>query len=175
MKFDSLRRSTESDAAALPEYRILSTLLVPQRKTGCCNTGLSRLPELKSLWNVDKEDGIISFGNLKEARVSEGPKLGSLLPASIASGLAKLESVNIVECGLEWIVAKGDEVIGRFVFPEVAFLKLCGLLKLEGLYPPEHAKRVGGAWMQQSGSICSGKLECRGFLRGLCQVATFLG
>ncbi|OWM62832.1 hypothetical protein CDL15_Pgr020126 [Punica granatum] len=98
---------------------------------------ISRLPKLRSLWNVDKE-GIVSFENLKEAHVRECPKLVNLFPASIARGFTRLESLNIEECGLEWVVAKGEEAIGRFVFEEAAFLKLWKLPKLEGFYPREH-------------------------------------
>ncbi|XP_031391428.1 uncharacterized protein LOC116203696 [Punica granatum] len=98
---------------------------------------ISRLPKLRSLWNVDKK-GIVSFENLKEAHVRECPKLVNLFPASIARGLTRLERLNIEECGLEWIVAKGEEAIERFVFQEAAFLKLWRLPKLEGFYPSVH-------------------------------------
>ncbi|PKH98649.1 hypothetical protein CRG98_049702, partial [Punica granatum] len=53
-------------------------------------------------------------------------------------GLTRLESLNIEECGLEWIVAKGEEAIRRFVFLEATFLKLWRLPKLEGFYPRVH-------------------------------------
>ncbi|XP_031376653.1 uncharacterized protein LOC116192285 isoform X2 [Punica granatum] len=98
---------------------------------------ISRLPKLRSLWNVDKE-GFVSFENLKEVHVRECPKLVNLFPVSIARGLTRLESLNIEECGLEWIVAKGEEAIRRFVFLEATFLKLWRLPKLEGFYPRVH-------------------------------------
>ena len=94
---------------------------------------LKRLDSLKSVWNKDPQ-GHVSFRNLWSLEVVGCPCLKYLFPITVAKDLVQLQKLQIINCGVEEIVANenGDEVMSS-LFPELTSLTLSGLDKLKGL------------------------------------------
>ena len=93
---------------------------------------LRHLPKMKQIWNKDPH-GIFSFQNLQIISVWKCESLNILFPTSVARFLIQLEDLQVVECGLEEIVAleDGAEAAARLVFPKVNLLMLKNLPKLK--------------------------------------------
>ncbi|KAI9079849.1 hypothetical protein K1719_038095 [Acacia pycnantha] len=97
---------------------------------------LDGLPFLKCLWSKDPH-GFVSFPNLQEVVVSHCEKLETLLPASMAKNLVKLE---ISKCyALVEIVGKAEAVASKqsstFQLPSLTSLRLDDLPELQCFYP----------------------------------------
>ena len=101
--------------------------LIPLKKLHLCS-----LPKMKHVWNKDPQ-GIFSFQSLQVISLWECKSLQSLFPASVARFLMKLQDLQIIDCGMEEIVALevGAEPATRFMFPKVTVLLLCKLPKLK--------------------------------------------
>ncbi|KAF2294475.1 hypothetical protein GH714_011728 [Hevea brasiliensis] len=102
---------------------------------------IESLPSLKHVWRKDPQ-GVFTFQNLKSVRVSNCDVLKNLFPASIAESLLQLENLTIIECGVEEIVAKPEDVEPApyycFKFPQLTSLKLIELSELRSFYPGTH-------------------------------------
>ncbi|XP_058006710.1 uncharacterized protein LOC131182090 [Hevea brasiliensis] len=70
---------------------------------------IDSLPSLKHVWRKDPQ-GVFTFQNLKSVEVANCDVLKNLFPASVAEGLLQLEKLSIIECGVEEIVAKPEDV-----------------------------------------------------------------
>ncbi|KAG6625218.1 hypothetical protein CIPAW_16G081300 [Carya illinoinensis] len=103
---------------------------------------LVRLPRLKNVWNKDYPN-ICSFQNLHQIYAEGCESLKSFFPAaSVTTSLRQLEDLQIVNCGIEEIVARGgEEATPRFVFPRMTTLNLGGLTKLKWFYPGVHTSK----------------------------------
>ncbi|KAF2294471.1 hypothetical protein GH714_011694 [Hevea brasiliensis] len=99
------------------------------------------LPSLKHVWRKDPQ-GVFTFQNLKSVEVSNCDVLKNLFPASIAESLLQLENLTIIECGVEEIVAKPENVEPApyycFKFPQLTSLELIKLSELRSFYPGTH-------------------------------------
>ncbi|KAF2294483.1 hypothetical protein GH714_011830 [Hevea brasiliensis] len=102
---------------------------------------IKSLPSLKHVWRKDPQ-GVFTFQNLKSVEVSNCDVLKNLFPASIAESLLQLENLTIIECGVEEIVAKPEDVEPApyycFKFPQLTSLKLIELSELRSFYPGTH-------------------------------------
>ncbi|XP_035538953.1 uncharacterized protein LOC109021335 isoform X1 [Juglans regia] len=99
---------------------------------------LSRLPRMKHVWNKDPEP-LFRFRNLKQIHAKGCESLKSFFPTTVARFLKQLEKLQIVDCGVEEIVAwDGREAIARFRFPQVTLLNLKVLPRLKWFYPRVH-------------------------------------
>ncbi|XP_059437907.1 probable disease resistance protein At4g27220 [Corylus avellana] len=92
---------------------------------------------------VTREDSkpIFSFQNLQRVFVVECSSLKSLFPASMATCLAQLEKLVIIDCMVLEEIVVGEETkqpIARFVFPRVTVLHLVVLPRLKWFYPGVH-------------------------------------
>lgn len=98
---------------------------------------LKELSELTHIWKNNNQQ-VLRFPNLKQIVVSGCEKLRTLLPASLAKTLEKLEKLEIEFCyELQEIVAKEvgtENVVENFVFPSLKKLDLCDLPRLTSLY-----------------------------------------
>ncbi|KAG7942002.1 hypothetical protein I3843_16G077300 [Carya illinoinensis] len=103
---------------------------------------LVRLPRLKNVWNKDYPN-ICSFQNLRQIYAEGCESLKSFFPvASVTTSLRQLEDLQIINCGIEEIVARGgEEATPRFVFPRMTTLNLGGLTKLKWFYPGVHTSK----------------------------------
>lgn len=106
---------------------------------------LIRLPRLKNVWNKDYPD-VCCFQNLNQIYVEGCESLKSFFPTvSVATSLTQLEDLQIVNCGIEEIVARGggggEEATPRFVFPRLTTLNLGGLAKLKWFYLGVHTSK----------------------------------
>ncbi|KAG2694933.1 hypothetical protein I3760_08G167000 [Carya illinoinensis] len=102
------------------------------------NLNLRNLPKIKHVWNKDPQT-ILRFQNLQHITASRCKRLKSLLPASVGSCLKQLKTITIDDlCGMEEIVrVEGGEAARRtlvFVFPQVTYLSLSYLPRLECFY-----------------------------------------
>ncbi|KAJ6996130.1 disease resistance protein [Populus alba x Populus x berolinensis] len=106
---------------------------------------LTNLPRLKHVWNRDPR-GVLSFDNLCTVHVGGCLSLRSLFPASVAQNLLQLEELQIVNCGVEEIVAKdeGLEEGPEFWFPKATDLNLEHLPELKRFYPGIHTSEWAG-------------------------------
>ncbi|XP_058007428.1 uncharacterized protein LOC110661427 isoform X2 [Hevea brasiliensis] len=102
---------------------------------------IGSLPSLKHVWRKDPQ-GVFTFQNLKSVEVSNCDVLKNLFPASVAEGLLQLEKLTIIECGVEEIVAKPEDVEPApyycFKFPQLTSLELIELSELRSFYPGTH-------------------------------------
>ncbi|KAF2294554.1 hypothetical protein GH714_012550 [Hevea brasiliensis] len=102
---------------------------------------IQSLPSLKHVWRKDPQ-GVFTFQNLKSVEVSNCDVLKNLFPASIAESLLQLEKLTIIECGVEEIVAKPEDVEPApyycFKFPQLTSLELIELSELRSFYPGTH-------------------------------------
>ncbi|XP_035548693.1 uncharacterized protein LOC108982666 [Juglans regia] len=104
---------------------------------------LVRLPRLKNVWNKDYLD-ICSFQNLREIHAEGCESLKSFFPVVlVATSLTQLEDLQIVNCWIEEIVARGlgEEATPRFVFSRMTTLNLLGLAKLKLFYQGVHTSK----------------------------------
>ncbi|KAJ0087495.1 hypothetical protein Patl1_06989 [Pistacia atlantica] len=97
--------------------------------------------KLMTIVPSNSTQGLLTFHNLETLTVKRCWNMKSLFPVSIATGLLQLNELKIIACGLEEIVVAKEEVDGtlRFLFPELTFLKLDNLPKLEHFYMGLHA------------------------------------
>ncbi|KAG6646175.1 uncharacterized protein LOC122318860 isoform X3 [Carya illinoinensis] len=104
----------------------------------CC------LAKIKHVWSKDPQT-IQRFQNLQKIIAWKCASLKSLLPASVDGCLKQLKKIIVYDCGVEEIVgAEGGEVVGRtlvFVFPQVAYLYLANLPRLESFYNGVHISK----------------------------------
>ncbi|XP_034707644.1 uncharacterized protein LOC117930941 isoform X2 [Vitis riparia] len=140
---------------------------------------LESLNSLKSVWNKDPQ-GLVSFQNLLVLKVVECPCLKYLFPITVAEGLVQLEELQIINCGVEEIVANenGDEVMSS-LFPELTSLTLSGLDKLKGFYRgtriargPHLKKLIMLAW-DQVGTLFQ-EIDSEGYIDSPIQQSFFL-
>ncbi|XP_061354877.1 uncharacterized protein LOC133299438 [Gastrolobium bilobum] len=101
---------------------------------------LTSLPKLKYVWKEHPHE-TLSFQNLCEVSVVECKILTSLFPLSIARDMIHLRDLEVRECGVEEIIAKGEggEEIIKFEFPNFTFLQLMYLPKLKGFVNGIHS------------------------------------
>jgi len=100
---------------------------------------LKWLSELTHIWKNNSQE-VLSFPNLQEIVVSGCEKLKTLLPASLAKTLEKLEKLEIESCyELQGIVEKevgtSANVAEKFEFLRLKKLDLCDLPRLTYFYP----------------------------------------
>ena len=100
---------------------------------------ICRLPKLKRVWNKDPQR-TFSFPNLQKIVVGECESLKSLFPTSVARCLQQLETLQIIECGIEEIIEQEESAKedARFVFPKLTLLILRKLSKLKWFYRGVH-------------------------------------
>ncbi|KAK3187827.1 hypothetical protein Dsin_027388 [Dipteronia sinensis] len=110
---------------------------------------IDHLPNLKHIWNEDPQR-MLSFQELQKVKVFLCSNLKNLFPSSVGRSLSKLESLEVSDCGVEEIVAKGvvDETVASLVFPELSYLQLHCLPELRTFYPGHtveapYLKRLG--------------------------------
>ncbi|XLR11206.1 hypothetical protein S83_039144 [Arachis hypogaea] len=92
---------------------------------------LCSLPNLKHIWKEDPNT-TSSFQNLCEVSVVDCPCLKSLFPFSVATNMAQLEDLEVLNCGIVEVVdnqRRPREMI-KFVFPHLRKLWLRNLLNL---------------------------------------------
>ncbi|KAG7968672.1 hypothetical protein I3843_08G165800 [Carya illinoinensis] len=109
------------------------------------NLNLRNLPKIKHVWNKDPQT-ILRFQNLQHITASRCKRLKSLFPASVGSCLKQLKTITIDDfCGMEEIVrVEGGEAARRtlvFVFPQVTYLSLSYLPRLECFYKGVHISK----------------------------------
>ncbi|KAJ4721754.1 Disease resistance protein [Melia azedarach] len=95
------------------------------------------LPRLKHVWNKDPKM-FLSFERLNNVSIEGCDILQNVFPASIASNLSQLESLKMMDCGVEEIVLvanEGAETNNRFVFPRVISLTLENLPNCTMFFP----------------------------------------
>lgn len=93
---------------------------------------LGHLPKLKHLWTKDPQ-GSIKFQNLFSVKVTNCENLKHVFPLSVARDLFQLHFLEISDCGLEEIIAKGqeeEEELMGLVFPKLVSLKFVNLPEL---------------------------------------------
>ncbi|KAL5848625.1 hypothetical protein ACOSQ4_006638 [Xanthoceras sorbifolium] len=98
---------------------------------------IDHLPNLRHIWNEDPQ-GKLYFEKLQKVTVFLCPNLKNLFPASAASSLLKLDTLEVSDCGVEEIVAeggRGEEAADRFLFPQLSSLQLHHLPELGTFYP----------------------------------------
>ncbi|GLT60878.1 hypothetical protein SLA2020_336200 [Shorea laevis] len=145
-RFQSLEELTVSDCGSLQEVFEMQGLNVKETHAGTTIQlkilYLARLPKMKHVWNKDPQE-FFSFQNLKLIHAMQCESLKNFFPASVARCLMQLEQLQIVDCGVEEIVAGEEgtegEAITRFVFPQVIHLCLDRLPRLKWFYPGRHA------------------------------------
>lgn len=100
---------------------------------------LYNLPKLKHIWNKDPQR-MLTFQNLHTLSASRCQVMKSLLPFSITSDLLQLEELEIVDCGVETIVADQENVVATpcFVFQRLTNLKIREIPKCRSFYPGMH-------------------------------------
>ncbi|KAI4353645.1 hypothetical protein L6164_002577 [Bauhinia variegata] len=99
---------------------------------------LSRLPNLKHIWNKETHR-VISFRNLLTVDVDHCKNLESLFTVSLSKDLVQLQFVNIASSGLVEIFSAEDRLEEcRFDFPQLTKLRLWNLTKLKCFYPGRH-------------------------------------
>jgi len=99
---------------------------------------LSRLPQLKHIWNEDPHE-IINFGKLEIVDVSECQSLLNIFSLSLSKNLGHLEKLRIESCGVEGIVAMEEGPMKiSFSFPRMNELELVDLTNLKSFYPGKH-------------------------------------
>ncbi|KAG6701567.1 hypothetical protein I3842_08G171700 [Carya illinoinensis] len=108
-----------------PSFQETNVITVTQLK----HLYLDHLPKLKHISNKDPRD-ILSFQNLHHVRAIGCESMECLFPASMARTLTELESLVVMDCGVEVIVDE-EEAEGRLVFPKLTSLALEALRKLK--------------------------------------------
>ena len=101
--------------------------------------GIVHMENLKIIWNKDTQ-GTFSFQNLQVIVAVRCESLESLFPTSVARCLQQLETLRIIECGIEEIIEQeeGAKEDARFVFPKLTLLILQQLPKLKWFYRGMH-------------------------------------
>lgn len=92
---------------------------------------IDNLPNLKHIWNEEFR-AMPSLSKLQKVSVFLCPILNYLFPASSATSLLKLESVEVSNCGLEEVIRRGRG-LDEFVFPQLISLQLHCLPELRAL------------------------------------------
>ncbi|KAL4337840.1 hypothetical protein AHAS_Ahas12G0150400 [Arachis hypogaea] len=92
---------------------------------------LSSLPNLKHIWKEDPNT-TLSFQNLCEVSVVDCPCLKSLFPFSVATNMAQLEDLEVLNCGIVEVVdnQRWPREMIKFVFPHLRKLCLRNMLNL---------------------------------------------
>nr|KYP76992.1 Disease resistance protein At4g27190 [Cajanus cajan] len=113
----------------------------PEDKTNLQNVHVEALPKLEHVWNEDPK-GILNFKNLRKIWVQECLNLDHIFPFSIATGLKKLEYLEVWNCGqLKEIVSRGETnnvSIISFEFPKLTTARFLKLPNLERFYEGTH-------------------------------------
>ncbi|XP_041020983.1 uncharacterized protein LOC121262542 [Juglans microcarpa x Juglans regia] len=142
-RFQSVEELFVADCTSLQQVFELQELNVDENQAVTTiqlkELSLARLPQMKHVWSKDPK-GVFSFKNLKRIQAGGCESLRSFFPASIARSLMQLENLVIIDCGVEEIVeGEGrEDVIERFVFPQVTLLTLERLPRLKWFYPGVH-------------------------------------
>ncbi|KAG6701565.1 hypothetical protein I3842_08G171500 [Carya illinoinensis] len=128
----SLQEVFELQELNVNENQAVITMHLKELKLDC-------LPQMKHVWSKDPK-GVFSFKNLKQIWACECENLVSFFPASIAKSIMQLETLEIIDCGVEEIVEDegGEDTIERFVFPQVTLLTFKRLPRLKWFYPRVH-------------------------------------
>ncbi|XP_050213564.1 uncharacterized protein LOC126664968 isoform X2 [Mercurialis annua] len=97
------------------------------------------LGKLKMIWSKDPPT-VFTFREIQSVEVHGCGALENIFPTSIATDLSQLQSLEIMFCGIEGIVAKSESTESEpyFKFPQLTSLALNGLPKLKCLYPGRH-------------------------------------
>ncbi|TXG59161.1 hypothetical protein EZV62_016990 [Acer yangbiense] len=98
---------------------------------------VDHMTNLKHIWNEDPK-GMLSYRKLEKVTIFLCPNLEYLFPASAAKSLLNLDSLEVSDCGVEEIIAKGGgvkEAADRFLFPKLSSLQLHNLPRLRTFYP----------------------------------------
>lgn len=102
---------------------------------------LQMLPNLVHVWKEDTSKSL-KYNNLQNIAVYESPKLEYLFPLSVASGLEKLEILEVCGCwGIKEIVSQGkgsNEQTITFKFPLLSTISLQELFELRSFYRGTH-------------------------------------
>ncbi|XP_042990728.1 uncharacterized protein LOC122317790 isoform X1 [Carya illinoinensis] len=128
----SLQEVFELQELNVNENQAVITMQLKELKLDC-------LPQMKHVWSKDPK-GVFSFKNLKQIWARECENLISFFPASVAKSIMQLETLEMIDCGVEEIVEDegGEDTIERFVFPQVTLLTFKRLLRLKWFYPGVH-------------------------------------
>ncbi|XP_039690151.1 uncharacterized protein [Medicago truncatula] len=114
--------------------------IVVQNSSQLKKLKLSNLPKLRHVWKEDPHN-TMRFQNLSDVSVVGCNSLISLFPLSVARDLMQLQSLQVIKCGIQEIVAKeeGTDEMVKFVFPHLTFIKLNNLTKLKAFFVGVHS------------------------------------
>ncbi|GKV26341.1 hypothetical protein SLEP1_g35666 [Rubroshorea leprosula] len=99
---------------------------------------ICQLPRLKHIWSKDPQ-GTLTFQNLQSVKAVSCLNLQTLFPASVALGLWQLQKLELIGCGIEQVVAFGEDTeVPRFLFSNLSSLGLWYLPRVKYFYPLKH-------------------------------------
>ncbi|RHN40880.1 putative leucine-rich repeat domain, L domain-containing protein [Medicago truncatula] len=116
--------------------------IVVQNSSQLKKLKLSNLPKLRHVWKEDPHN-TMRFQNLSDVSVVGCNSLISFFPLSVARDMMQLQSLLVIKCGIQEIVAReyGPDEMVKFVFPHLTFIKLHTLTKLKAFFVGVHSLR----------------------------------
>ncbi|KAL3729833.1 hypothetical protein ACJRO7_026906, partial [Eucalyptus globulus] len=97
---------------------------------------LSHMDNLSKIWS-DGRQGTLTFDNLRKVQVQNCRSLKNVFPRWVATSLTQLKELQVESCGIEEIVASGNEIPHsnpKALFPELTSLVLHDMPQLKNFY-----------------------------------------
>ncbi|KAF7848935.1 hypothetical protein BT93_L1421 [Corymbia citriodora subsp. variegata] len=99
---------------------------------------LSHMDSLSKIWTNNPQD-TLTFEHLWKVKVENCKSLENLFPHWVATSLTQLDNLQVESCGLEEIVASGDDTsnsnIAQFLFPKLTSLVFHDMPQLKSFCP----------------------------------------
>ncbi|XP_056159383.1 uncharacterized protein LOC115691305 isoform X1 [Syzygium oleosum] len=99
---------------------------------------LSHMDNLSKIWTDNPRD-TLTFEHLRQVKVDNCNSLENLFPHWVATSLTQLEELRVESCGIEEIVASGDDTsqsaTAQFLFPQLTTVVFHDMPQLKSFYP----------------------------------------